>query len=232
MKIESMSLALVLTLFVPFEGVAQSVQDDHPSMAPIEQYLMANRDAEIALARSAAPESVSRNAGIMILTRRGFETVIKGTNGFVCMVARSWSAYVEDPDFWSPKLRVPICYNAVGARSQVAVTIKRTEVVMAGGSKAQVFEAIKAAIDSKELPTAEPGAMAYMLSKQTYLSDHDGHWLPHLMFFTPETDPKAWGAGLPASPIMGFEHAAEHLTVFIIPVGQWSDGTPGPSHKP
>ena len=73
------------------------------------------------------------------------------------MVTRSWSANIEDPDFWNQRLRVPICYNAVAARSQVPVTIKRTEVVLAGGSKAQVFDAIKAAIESKELPTAEPG---------------------------------------------------------------------------
>ncbi len=165
MKIKSMGLALVL--FVSLQVTAQSAKAGYPSMAPLDQYLM-ERDAEISLARRAAPESISGNAEILILTRRGFETVVKGTNGFVCMVARSWSAYIEDPDFWNPRLRVPICYNVVAARSQVPVTIKRTEVVLAGGSKAQVFDAIKAAIESKGLPTAEPGAMAYMLSRQTY----------------------------------------------------------------
>jgi hypothetical protein len=53
-----------------------------------------------------------------------------------------------------------------------------------------------------------------------------------LMFFTPETDPKEWGAGLPGSPVLGIEHPEEHLTVFLIPVGQWSDGTPAPSDMP
>lgn len=198
MRIESISLALVL--FISAQENAQSAKADLPSMAPFEQYLMADRAAEIALARSAAPESISGKAEILILTRRGFETGVKGTNGFVCMVARSWSAYSEDPDFWNPKLRVPICYNALAARSQVPVTIKRTEIALAGGSKAQVFDAIKAAIDSKELPTAEPGAVAYMLSRQGYLNDHVGHWLPHLMFYTPQTDPKVGALAYPARP--------------------------------
>jgi hypothetical protein len=135
-----------------------------------------------------------------------------------------------DPDFWNPKVRVPICYNALAARSQVAVTIKRNQIVLAGGSKAQVFDAIKAAIESKELPTAELRAMAYMLSRQGDLGDR--HWHPHVMFFTPLTDPKGWGAGLPGSPISGFEHAMEHLTVFVIPVVRWSDGTPVQLDKP
>jgi hypothetical protein len=99
---------------------------------------------------------------------------------------------------------------------------------LAGGSNAQVLNAIKATIESKELPIAEPGSMSYMLSKQTYLSDRVGHWLPHLMFFMPQTDPKRWGAGLPGSPVMGIEQPEEHLTVFLIPVSRWSDGTPGP----
>lgn len=155
-----------------------------------------------------------------------------GTNGFICMIARSWSAYMEDPDFWNPRVRVPIWYNALAARSQVAVTIKRTEIALAGGSRAQIFDSVKTAIESKELPTAERGAMAYMLSRRGSLGVRDGHWRPHLMFFTPETDPKVWGAHLPGSPIIGFEHATEHLTVFIIPVARWSDGTVAPSDKP
>ena len=191
------------------------------AQASLEQYLMADRSAEISVARSAAPESISGNAEILVLTRRGFETAVKGTNGFVCLVERSWSGYddIEDSDFWDPKGRAPICYNALAARSQVAVTIKRAEIVMAGGSRAKVFDAIKAAIENKELPTAELGAMAYMMSRQE-------HWHPHVMFFTPQTEPKAWGAALPGSPISGHEHAAEHLTVFDVFVPKWSDGTP------
>ena len=220
--------ALVLMFFLASQGTAQSARTAYPAMAPLPQYLMP-RDAEISLARSAAPKSISDEAEIFILTESGFQTAVKGTNGFVCMVARSWSAEYDDPDFWDPRLHAPICYNALAARSQVPATIKRTQVVMAGGSQAQVQAAIEAAIKSGELHTAEAGSMAYMLSNQAYLSNRVGHWHPHLMFFTPETDPKSWGAGLPDSPILGINHPEEHLTVFLIPVSRWSDGTPSVS---
>ena len=87
-----------------------------------------------------------------------------------------------------------------------------------------MFADIKAALDKKELPAPEPGAMSYMLSKQGYLSDTDGHWRPHLMFFAPLTDPAAWGAGLPGSPVIAFP-GTEGMTIFLVPVGKWSDGT-------
>jgi hypothetical protein len=206
------------------QALAQTVETVHPRMAPLPQYLMP-REAEISLARSAAPKSVSDAAEILVLTQSGFQTAVRGTNGFVCMVARSWSADWDDPDFWDPKVQAPICYNAHAARSQVAATIKRTQVVLAGGSKNQILSAVKAAVDSGELPTAEVGSMSYMLSKGTHLSNRDGRWLPHLMFYVSEIDPNSWGAGLPESPIFGFHHPEERLTVFVVPVSKWSDGT-------
>jgi hypothetical protein len=216
--------ALVLVSFLAWQATAQSVTTAYPSMAPLPQYLMP-RDVEISLARSAAPKSISGDAEILILTKSGFQTAVSGTNGFVCMVARSWSADFSDPDFWDPRLRAPICYNALAARSQVPATIKRTQVALAGGSKARILEAIKAAVESGELPAVEARSMAYMMSRGTYLNNRAGRWMPHLMFFTSETDPKSWGAGLPGSPILGFDQPEEHLTVFIIPLGRWSDGT-------
>ncbi len=221
---------LVLFFLLPLQGTAQGAKTAYPRMAPLSEYLMP-RDAEILLARSAAPKSIAGEAEILVLTESGFQTAVKGTNGFVCMVARSWSADYDDPDFWDPRLRAPICYNALAAKSQVPATIKRTQVAMAGGSKAQVRIAVEAAVKSGELQTAETGAVAYMLSKQTYLSNRLGHWLPHLMFFTPDTDPKFWGAGLPESPILGIKYPEERLTVFLIPVGRWSDGTPSGSDQ-
>src|SRR5262249_45491261 len=152
------------------------------SMAPVDQYLM-EKNAEIALARSAAPESISKDAAVMVLGRHTYETAVKGKNGFVCIVERSWTAPLDDPNFWNPKLRGPLCLNAAAARSYLPRTIKKTELILAGQTKDQMMEAIAAAIEKKELPAMEPGAMCYMLSKDGYLSDHDGHWHPHLMFF-------------------------------------------------
>jgi hypothetical protein len=222
------SITVAVIVLVASQAVAQGAKAAYPTMAPLEQYLMADPDAEISLARSAAPESISGNAEILVLNRHGYQTVVKGSNGFVCMVERSWTAGIDDPDFWNPKLRAPICFNPPAARFNVPLTIKKTELVLAARSKAQMFEDIRAAFDKKELPPLESGAMCYMMSKQGYLSDGDAHWHPHLMFFAPRTDPAAWGAGLPGSPVLGFEDTSNQQTVFLIPVANWSDGTTAP----
>jgi hypothetical protein len=219
------SFALVVVLTAAGSAQAQDAKAPYPNMAPLDQYLM-ERNAEAALARSAAPDSISRDAEIMVLGRHGYETVSKGKNGFVCIVERSWTAGIDDPDFWNPKIRGAICFNPPAARTYLPLTMKKTESVLAGRSRTQIFDDIKAAFDKKELPSLEFGAMCYMMSKQSYLSDHDGHWHPHLMFFIPEMDEATWGANLPGSPVLASKAAEDRLTVFLVPVAKWSDGTP------
>ena len=222
------NFTLVVMVAASWQAQAQDAKAPYPSMAPLDQYLM-ERNAEMALARSAAPESISRDAEVMVLGRHGYKTAAKGQNGFVCMVQRSWTAGIDDPDFWNPKLRAAICFNPPAARTYLPNTVKRTELVLGGRSKAQMFEGIKVAFDKKELPALESGAMCYMMSKQSYLSDRDPHWHSHLMFFVPLMDPAAWGTGLPGSPvILGVEDTPDRMTVFWIPVAKWSDGTAAP----
>jgi hypothetical protein len=220
------SIALIVMLGATWRAIAQNAKPLYSSMASVDQYMMEDRNSEIALARSAAPESISRDAEVMVLGRHGYETAIKGKNGFVCIVERSWTASIDDPEFWNPKLRAPICFNEAAARSYLPRMIKKTDLILAGRTKAQMIEAIVAAIDKKELPAMETGAMCYMLSKQGYLSDRAGHWHPHLMFFVSQAAPAAWGADLPGSPIIAFNDTWERLTTFLVPVRQWSDGTP------
>jgi hypothetical protein len=221
------TFALLVVLGVAWQAQAADDKAPYPSMAPLDQYLMADQTAEIDLARSAAPGSISRDAEVMVLGRHSYETAVKGKNGFVCVVERSWTAGIDDPDFWNPKLRAAICFNPPAARSYLPLTLKKTELVLAGRSKAQMFESIKDAFDKKELPPLEPGAMCYMMSRQSYLGDRAGHWHPHLMFFVPQTDAVAWGANLPGSPILASSDTEDRMTVFLIPVGKWSDGTAG-----
>ncbi|MGA2419885.1 MAG: hypothetical protein ABSG69_07345 [Candidatus Acidiferrum sp.] len=223
------SIALVIMFAAAWPVRGQNAQTAYPAMAPLEQYLMPDRNEEIKLARSAAPDSISSKAEVLVLGKAGYETAVQGKNGFVCLVERSWTAGIDNPDFWNPKLRGPLCLNPPAVRTYLPRTIKKTELVIAGRTKAQMFEAVTAAIDKKELPAPEPGAMSYMLSKQGYLGDEaGGPWLPHLMFFTPKTDSQVWGADLPGSPIITFQNSEERLTVFLIPVRRWSDGTPAP----
>jgi hypothetical protein len=217
-------LALLVVLGTAHQGMAQDVKAAYPTMAPIDQYLMSDQGAEIALARSAAPESISRDAEVQVLGRHGFETAVKGKNGFVCLVERSWTS-TADADFWNPKVRTPICYNAEAMRTYLPRNLKRTELILAGLTKAQVDEAIFAAVAKKDLPTIEPGAMCYMMSKQGYGGDSVAHWPSHVMFFYSQFDPASWGANLPNSPVFAMSDEHEHLTMFAIGVQHWSDGT-------
>lgn len=224
--IKSFALLVVLgtAYFVTAnQAMAQDAKTAYPSMAPTERYLM-DRTAEIALARSAARESISRDAEVLVLGRHGFETAFKGKNGFVCIVERLWTS-AADADFWNPKVRTPICWNAAAARSSLLRNIKRTDLILSGRTKAEVDEAIVAAVDKKELPAMEPGAMCYMMSKQGYGGDTVEHWPPHLMFYFSQTDPATWGANLPGSPVFGMNDPREHLTMFAVGVQRWSDGT-------
>jgi hypothetical protein len=173
-------LALVLCILPAVR--AQEAKPPYPAMAPIEQYLMADRSAEIALARSAAPEALSRDATVLVLGKNGYETAIDGKNGFTCLVERSWMSPFDSPDFWNPKLRGPVCYNPAAVRSILPYTLNRTKLVLAGTPKARMHESIVAAVAKGELPVPETGAMSYMMAKDGYLGDSAGHWQPTLCF--------------------------------------------------
>lgn len=230
---------ILIKCFVPFVGLgtahqalAQDAGTTYTKMAPVDQYLMADRDAEIALARSAAPQSIARDAEVQVLGRHGFATAVRGTNGFVCIVGRGWSS-AADADFWNPRVRVPMCLNAAAARTYLLRITTITNLALAGRTLAQVNEAIVAALARKELPPMEPGAMCYMMSKQGYGGDSAPHWPSHLMFFYSDTDPAIWGANLPGSPVFAVADPLEHLTQFVIAAQRWSDGTedlPAPPH--
>jgi hypothetical protein len=231
-------LAISIGFLVP-NTAAQS--DPYPKMAPVDQYMM-EKNAEIQLARTAAPDSISRDATILVLGRQGYETAVEGKNGFVCMVGRGWTGMFDWPEFWSPKVRAADCMNPQAARSILPIVYLRARMVMAGRSKADIMSALKIAYEKKQLPSLEIGAMDYMMSKPSYLTDEGDHSLPHLMFYTPFKDGKDWGSGAAGSPVMSSPYwffspkepsqakGLPPIIVFLVPVADWSDGTPAGQH--
>ena len=232
--------ALLALIGTANKAVAQDAATPYQNMAPIEQYLM-DHDAEIALARSAAPDAISRDAEVLVLSRHGFETAVKGTNGWVCMVERGWGGFFDWPEFWNPKIRAANCINPPAARFIVPLVSKRAQLLLAGHSKAEVIAQINVAFEKKELPVLEPGAVSYMMSKSAYLTDNGDHNMPHIMFYAPISDVAAWGANLPNSPLMGvnFWYMSDQsypglkslppIAVFLVSADKWSDGTPAPT---
>ena len=218
---------LLLTLAVSATAYGQDKKPTYPAMAPFEQYRMADRDAEIALARTAAPPSISADADVLVLGKTGYETAAKGTNGFVCFVERSWTAGLEDREFWNSTLRAPNCFNPQAARSVLPQYLARAEWVAAGATREQIIERTRAAFAEHRFTAPDPGALTFMLSKKGYVSDQaGGPWLPHLMFFVPRGQPTSWGASRDGSPIIGADGLPEDVTILLVPVPQWSDGTP------
>lgn len=232
---------IALTLLVAF-STANAVHaappdpvNRYPQMAPLPQYLIADRAAEIALARSAAPASVSGDAQVLTLGPKGYETAATGRNGFTCLVERAWMNPFDNPEFWNPKIRGAVCYNAAASRSVLPYTLLRTTLVLTGTTtKSQLLEHVRLAVAQKKLSAPEAGSMSYMMSKHAYLSDGAGPWHSHLMFHIPKADAASWGADLPGSPvIVDTDHTEvpEPQTIFMVPVGQWSDGTEAPLHR-
>jgi hypothetical protein len=228
--------SITLVAFVCFVGAtlpgatrqvrAQAASDTYPAAAPFSQYLIPAKDSEIALARSAAPASISDGAEVLVLTQDGYTTAVKGGNGFVCIVERSWAKETTDSEFWNPKVRAPLCLNAPAARTYLPIVLLKTKLVLAGKAKLEIAQALKSAMDKKELPALEPNAMCYMMSKQQYLNDEGTHWHPHLMWYVPGDSDKSWGANLPGVPAIAGNVAEDRMTVFMVKVDQWSDGTP------
>ena len=209
---------------------SQAPKNNYPEMAPLEQYRIANREDEIAMARSAAPPSISGDAKVLVLGSQGYETAAEGSNGFVCFVERSWAAGFDDSDFWNPKTRGPNCFNPSAARSELPQYLKRTEWALAGATRQQLIKKTAAAVASHTFKAPEAGAFSFMLSKAGYLGDQAaGPWLPHVMIFLPHGQAADWGADKAGSPVMGEDGSAIESTVLFIPVRNWSDGSPAPT---
>jgi hypothetical protein len=211
---------------------AQETKPAFPVMAPVEQYLEASASAEIAMARTAAPASISGDASVLVLGNHGYETAVTGKNGFVCLVWRSWVSWapgVDDQEFWNPGFRAPICFNPAGVRSVLPAYLERTKWALSGTSKAEMKDRTRAGFASNRIPMPEPGALGFMMGKEGgYAVGHDFHHFssPHVMMFLARTDGADWGADLQGSPIIAEQTDPEPTTTFDILVPLWSDGTP------
>jgi hypothetical protein len=226
-RIVALAFVVQISSSWPACARAQVAKASYPVRAPLEQYLIQDENAEIALARSAAPASISDAADVMVLRRDGYATAANGSNGFVCIVERSWGNTTDDPQFWNPKVRAPHCFNSAAARTVLPLYLMKSKLVLAGKSRGEIAGSIASAVEKKEW--LSPGTMVYMMSKQQYLNDDGASWHPHLMFFVSGDAEKSWGANLPGSPVMAAYDPEQRVTTFFVLAAEWSDGTPGPS---
>ncbi|MGB8907683.1 MAG: hypothetical protein WCC84_02915 [Candidatus Cybelea sp.] len=214
-------VAAPLSLLAPADGA------QYQHMAPVPSYLMSDRQAEIDLARTAAPPSVSADADVLALGSHGYETAVKGTNGFVCLVERSWASPFNDPEFWNPKERSPNCFNPPAARTELPRLLKQTQWALSGFTLQQIIEKTKVAVADHSFGPPETGAFSFMLSKKGYLSDAaGGPWYPHVMFFVQRDQVDSWAPNRAGSPVLSQDRGEFESALIFIPVRRWSDGSP------
>ena len=224
------SLACAAAAIFPAHAKAASTL--YPKMATIARYMMANRQSEIDFARTAAPKAVSGKATVVVLDANGYETAVKGTNGFTCIVERSWTKAFDDDNFWNPRVLTPICYNPQASRTVLPYTYFETKMALAGATEAAIRTSLTAAIADKQLSVPENGSMAYMMAKDGYIDDHVKAWHSHIMIYTPRplgaNAGESWGADRVGTPVV---YDTTHLiwpqpwALFFVPVPYWSDGT-------
>jgi hypothetical protein len=199
----------------------------YPTMAPVQAYLMPAA-TEIAMARSAAPPSVSARADVLVLTKKGYVVAVKGDNGWVCVVARMWTAGLDDPEFWNPKGHGPQCFNPPAVRSVLPQYLARTKWALAGNTREEIAKEAQAAYADHQFTDPAPGSLSFMMSKEGYLNDQvKGPWHSHIMPFIAYDQVATWAAGFKGSPILGTSSTFrpyEPLTIYI-PVHRWSDGS-------
>jgi hypothetical protein len=193
MRNPSLLMAVLLTSIAATPAHA----DADPRYPPLAGYMM-SRDAEAALAKSAAPPNVADHASIKILTDTGYLTVVEGDNGFTCIVLRGWGAPtytpVPDRDFvFDATVRAPICFNPGAVRTVLPYQELRAKLAMEGKGPDQIAEVVQAAYATGKLPRMEAVAFAYMFSADMYLGPRVGHFHPHVMVYAPYYDNKMLG---------------------------------------
>jgi len=212
--------AMVSLLPVALNAQSGSAPRAYP---PLNEYLMAP-EAEIAMARSAAPSNISDKAAIKVLSPSGYQVVREGDNGFVCLVLRGWAAPTYTPEqfrgfVYEAGIRAPICFDPSAARTVLPYYELRSRLGMAGRSPAQIAEGVQEAYSKGELPRRDGVSFAYMWSAEQTLGPGIGHWHPHMMVFAPYYDNTMLG-GNPFGHVLPqvSDDAGTPFTVVVIPV--------------
>ena len=215
MRTHTLSMLAILT--------ASALHAQTSKYPPLDSYLMP-RDAEITLARTAAPASISGHATIKVLTKQGFEVAEPGDNGNVCMVMRAFSAPTYTPAqfrdlVYDPSVHAPICFTAPAARTAMPYYELRTKLAIAGKTPDQIAQSLQSAYAHGGLPHRDAPTFAYMWSAHQHLGPGIDAWRPHLMIFAPNFENAMVGGNAFGSPLPQVtDDAGTPFSVVVVPV--------------
>jgi hypothetical protein len=195
-------MALVMFTWLALQAAADAQDRKYASFS---EYQM-SRQAEIALAKSAAPERISGRATIKVLTAAGYEVAVKGDNGFLCLVMRSWSAAPDPQATYYARLRAPICFDPVAARTVAPAEELRTKLGLEGKDPAAIANEVAARYGLGQLPKMEGVAFGYMWSASQDTGPGFGAWHPHMMVYAPYYE----------NSMLGGNEIGEHTAPFVV----------------
>jgi|ERR1700683_203922 hypothetical protein len=219
MKLRIWTIAIVAgSLLIPSPASGAAAQTQAPDTTNEKAYdASMPREQQIALALSAAPAEVSGNATVYILGPQGYEKVRQGTNGFSCIVGRSFAKPTETTI-------APMCYDAEGSRTLLLVSLRTEELRAAGKSEAEIKADIANGYkDGRFKAPAKPGFLYMMSSKNRLGPDpKTGETVgfpPHVMFYAPYMTAKDLGYSqqeLDANPYMGLANPGEPDALIVV----------------
>src|SRR6266702_5283619 len=212
---------LLFLVIVALGAARMRAQEEKYS--PLSEYLM-SQDDEVALAKSAAPQTISDHATIRVFTLSGYQIVHEGDNGFVCMVMRGFTGA---PTFtplqvrifvnYDAKTRAPICLNPAAVRTVLPYYELRTKLGLEGKTAEQIAEGVEAAYAKDEIPKRPEVCFAYMWSADQVLGPA-GHWHPHIMVYLPGYE-SLLGTKHPQTPLPSIgDDEGTPFAVGVIPV--------------
>lgn len=191
-----------LCLFAGGEAIAQSRHGNRAVMA---------RDAEIALARSAAPEQISSTARIWVWNGSAYQVADSGRSKVNCYVARHWVPSVE-----------PHCLDEEASATILPILMRKIELYAQGKTDAEVERDIASRISAGTLKLPSRPAITYMMSAAQDLVSGEGAavgaWQPHLMIYYPNWTGQQ--VGLEGFvPGVGFvENPGTPLSALVVPL--------------
>jgi hypothetical protein len=191
---------LALTTAVP--AAAQSRHGARPAMA---------RDAEIALARSAAPAAISGSARVWVWNGSRYMVADSGRTTVNCYLARHWVPSVE-----------PHCLDEEASATILPILMRKIELYAAGKTDAEVEREIADGIKANRFRLPSRPALTYMMSSAQNLVGGDGTpvgaWQPHLMIYYPEWTGKQAGLEGFVADVGFIENPGTPLAALVVPL--------------
>ncbi len=134
---------------------------------------------EIKYASEAAPNHITDNASFMMFKDGKYVEIKKGTNNFTCFVIRNPNGRYE-----------PSCLNEEAMRSIFPTYEMHTQLLYNEVSDKNALTKIEEAFKEGIIPTAETGALVYMMSPNNKVYNHNTKSLikmpAHQMYFYPK----------------------------------------------